>query len=62
MIKSRGFTVVASPTIAIGIAATPPSSASSTASSLKPLPTNIPERIMRVLEKPPGGGTNGIPR
>jgi len=28
---------------------------------LKPLPHGEPERIVRVLEKPPGGTRNGIP-
>ena len=58
--NSPGFAAVAVLTLAIGIGANTAIFSFVDAILLKPLPYANPERIMRVLEKPPGGGRNGI--
>jgi putative ABC transport system permease protein len=58
--NSPGFTAVAVLTLAIGIGANTAIFSFVDAILLKPLPYANPDRIMRVLEKPPGGGRNGI--
>jgi putative ABC transport system permease protein len=58
--QSPGFTIVAVLTLAIGIGANTAIFSFVDGVLLKPLPYPEPERIMRVLEKPPGGGVNGI--
>src|SRR3954467_5105907 len=58
--KSPGFATVAILTLAIGIGANTAIFSFVNGVLLKPLPYPEPERIVRVLEKPPGGGTNGI--
>lgn len=57
LLKSRGFTAIA-PTI--GIDGNAAIFSFVNAVLLRPLPYAEPERIVRVLEKSPGGGTNGI--
>src|SRR5262245_28925543 len=58
--KSAGFATVAILTLAIGIGANTAIFSFVNGVLLKPLPYGEPERIVRVLEKPPGGGRNGI--
>ena len=58
--KNPGFATVAVLTLAIGIGANTAIFSFVNGVLLKPLPYGEPERIVRVLEKPPGGGRNGI--
>jgi putative ABC transport system permease protein len=58
--NSRGFTVVAVLTLAIGVGANVAIFSFVDGILLKPLPYEQPERIVRVLEKPPQGERNGI--
>ena len=58
--KSPGFTAVAVLTLAVGIGATTAIFSFVNAILLKPLPYANADRIVRVLEKPPGGTRNGI--
>ncbi len=60
LIKSRGFTLVAVLTLAIGVGANVAIFSFVDGILLKPLPYDEPERIVRVLEKPPQGERNGI--
>ena len=58
--KSPGFAAVAVLTLGVGIGANTAIFSFVNGVLLKPLPYGEPERIVRVMEKPPGGGTNGI--
>lgn len=58
--NSPGFTAVALLTLAIGIGANAAIFSFIDAVLLKPLPYADADRILRVMEKPPGGGRNGI--
>jgi putative ABC transport system permease protein len=60
LLKSRGYTAVALAILAIGIGANTAIFSFVNGVLLKPLPYPNPERIMRVMEMPPGGGRNGI--
>src|SRR5262249_25593653 len=58
--KSPGFTIVAILTLALGIGANTAIFSFVDGILLKPLPYPDSSRIVRVLEKPPGGARNGI--
>jgi putative ABC transport system permease protein len=58
--NSPGFTAVAALTLALGIGGNTAVFSFVDGILLKPLPYGEPDRIVRVLEKPPGGGRNGI--
>lgn len=57
---SPGFTLVAMLTLAVGIGANTAIFSFIDAVLLKPLPYRNPDRILRVLERRPDGGYNGI--
>ena len=58
--KSPGFTLVAIVTLALSLGANTAIFSFVNAVLLEPLPYADSDRIMRVLEAPPGGGRNGI--
>jgi putative ABC transport system permease protein len=58
--KAPGFSSVALLTLAVGIGANTAIYSFVDGVLLKPLPYNDADRIVRVLEKPPGGGRDGI--
>jgi putative ABC transport system permease protein len=60
LLKTPGFTAIAALTLALGIGANSAIFSFVDGVLLKPLPYRDADRIMRVLEKPPGGGRNGI--
>ncbi len=58
--RSPGYSVVCLLTFALSIGANTAIFSYVDAVLLRPLPYDHPERIMQVLESPPGGGRNGI--
>jgi len=60
LLKSPGFTAVAIATLALSLGANTAIFTLVNAVLLKPLPYPEPERIVRVMEKRPDGGDNGI--
>jgi len=60
LLKSPGFSLVAIATLAVGIGGNTAIFSFVDGALLKPLPYADPDRIVQVLEKPPGGGRNGI--
>src|SRR5208283_3513836 len=60
LLKSPGFVFVALSTIGVAIGANAAIFSFVDGLLLKSLPYDEPDRIVRVLEKPPGGGRNGI--
>ncbi|HEY4988754.1 MAG TPA: ABC transporter permease [Opitutaceae bacterium] len=60
LMKSPGFAIVALATIAIGIGANAAIFSIVDGVLLKPSPFKEIDRMVQVLEKPPGGGRNGI--
>ena len=60
LVRSPGFAIVALATLAIGIGANAAIFSIVDGVLLKPSPFKEIDRMVRVLEKPPGGGRNGI--
>jgi len=60
LLKNPAFSVVSLLTLSVGIGANTAIFSFVDGALLKPLPYEHPERIVRVLEKPPGGDYNGI--
>ena len=60
LLKNPAFSVVSLMTLSVGIGANTAIFSFVDGALLKPLPYEHPERIVRVLEKPPGGDYNGI--